>query len=298
MRTLAALRALNVSPESISAIFLTHEHGDHVQALKIRLPFPQRYGITTYAPKGVWDALQIDNIDHKLKKTITVGKPIQVAELQVSAFAKPHDTFEPVGYLVSANDARCAVVTDLGEVPSSIEKLLEGCEYFIFESNHDPDMERSSGRGPMLIERVLGPKGHLSNQQAARALSKMVTKETQMVMLGHLSIDCNTPGLAYGATLNGLKQTSFSGELLVLPPDEATPFLSTGGAPASLFPVPQYQKKVAKPCEPAKVEFPLPKSPVPTPVRPNPDSDIWVVMKTIAWVLGVVLLIYLFLTGR
>ena len=85
---------------------------------------------------------------------------------------------------------------DLGHVPEKVELAVSGSDYFVFESNHDVDMEKTSGRPNYLIRRVLGNLGHLSNYQAACSLSKVVKSNTKMVILAHLSMDCNIPSLA------------------------------------------------------------------------------------------------------
>jgi phosphoribosyl 1,2-cyclic phosphodiesterase len=109
---------------------------------------------------------------------------------------------------------------DLGHVPDSIERVLTGLTHLVFESNHDVQMERESGRPYYLIRRVLGDLGHLSNGQAAESLSRMVTADTRQVILAHLSIDCNTPEIAKDAVGASLSSAGRNVALHTAPPGE------------------------------------------------------------------------------
>lgn len=170
-------------------------------------------------------------LDPALVRTIDRQGTIQVGSLQVTAFPKPHDCAEPVGFVVAADGTRLGIATDLGEVGGEILMALTGCHALIFESNHDPDLERTAGRPAVLVNRVLGKYGHLSNRQAGEALAQLVTAETSIVMLAHLSIDCNTPPLAAGTVGPYLRRSGFRGRLCVAPADgpsstmTACPFL-------------------------------------------------------------------------
>ncbi len=194
------LRELGISPSSITAVFITHNHSDHTAALDLRTPFPQKYGIPVYAPGGFWHSwIARGDLDVRLRRAITPGNTVDLGACTVTSFLKPHDCAEPVGYTVRCGERSLSVVTDLGCVPGPVADAVRDSEYLIFESNHDRDMELNSGRSRWLIYRVLSDTGHLSNEQAARALSGIVSGMTRLVLLSHLSIDCNRPRLALHA---------------------------------------------------------------------------------------------------
>jgi len=213
------LQEIDVEPESLGAILLTHEHTDHVQGLLTRRPFAVRHHVPVLAPAGLWSTWPYPWEEHLggLAKTVPVARTFRVGDLHIIAFPKPHDAAAPVGYLIEYQGLRLGVLTDLGHVPPAITKLLYGVDGLIFETNHDRELELRSGRHFALIERVLGDYGHLSNEQAAVALESIVTGRTQSILLGHLSLDCNRPELAEGAVTAALHNTGWHGQLQVAP---------------------------------------------------------------------------------
>jgi phosphoribosyl 1,2-cyclic phosphodiesterase len=215
------LDELRVDPLSIQGIFLTHEHYDHIAALKLRIPLPQRYGIPVYATSHLWSVIKktIGPLDSCLVRRVPRNATLRVGELSITSFGKPHDAVDPVSFLIRTNNVKAAVVTDLGWVPDSLIELLRGTEYLVFESNHDQEMELNSGRDDRLVQRVLGSNGHLSNHQAARALSKIINQDTRGIMLAHLSLDCNQPDLAQRIVGKELRVVNYQGFLTVAPGD-------------------------------------------------------------------------------
>jgi len=230
------LEDLGVEPESLHAILLTHEHGDHIRGLLTRRPFAVRHRVPVLAPAGLWAAWPYDWEEHLpgLARTVPVARTFAVGDLNILAFPKPHDAAAPVGYLIEHRGLRLGVLTDLGHVPPAITRLLHGADGLIFESNHDREMELRSGRDWSLIERVLGNYGHLSNEQAAVALSDIVTVRTQAVLLGHLSMDCNRPDLARAAVAAALGRTDWHGYLEVAPADVPGDWMRIAALPAEV----------------------------------------------------------------
>lgn len=224
------LRESNVEPAALSGIFLTHEHVDHVAALDLQRPFTERHGVPAYAPAKFW-ARWTGPPDRDLCRYIEHGQTLAVGSLRVTAFRKPHDTVDPVSYVIAAGDERLGVVTDLGHVPPRLIEALHGINYLIFESNHDRDLELNSGRDPRLIRRVLGDTGHLSNDQAGRALAAIAGRNTMAILLAHLSIDCNTPQLAHRTVTRHLSRCGYSGVLAVAPAGAPSAPLGAGLSP-------------------------------------------------------------------
>ncbi len=157
-------------------------------------------------------------IDPSLIHCVENKQSTDVSGYKIQSFLKPHDAREPMGYRVDGSSSSVGFVMDLGFVPPYVEDLLRGTEYLVFEANHDLEMENNSGRPGFLIRRVLGQLGHLSNDQAADSLSRLVTSETKQVILAHLSIDCNCPDIALGVIGRKLDQLGYSPDLSAAPP--------------------------------------------------------------------------------
>lgn len=225
------LRELGVAPESLQGIFLTHAHRDHVASYLIKQPFATRYGISTYASTGTWKEMikqGCGNIDHSRCHRLEAGQEVLVGGLRVKALAKQHDAAGALCYEIASEDERLAVVTDLGAVTDELLSALRGCHYFVFEANHDEDMEKRSDRPWSLKRRVLGSYGHLSNDQAAAALAS-IAHDAYGVWLAHLSEECNLPELACKVVRQGLSKAGIEIDVCSLPAYERTPFF--GGKP-------------------------------------------------------------------
>lgn len=218
------LDQLGVKPGSIEAIFITHEHRDHTQAMHIKYPLHTRYNIR----RIVTSPRTLNKLGCKNEPPfcpLPPGREVNVSGISVRGLSKPHDAAQPLAFHLSTETASLAVVTDLGCMTPGLLSSLKGCNYYIFESNHDMKMEMNSGRPPTLIDRVLGDRGHLSNHQAARALGQMVTEQTHEIMLAHLSLECNRPELAARVVKSHLAQRScWQGRVAVAPPDHVSPW--------------------------------------------------------------------------
>lgn len=186
-----------INCNDIQAVLFTHEHIDHVRGLKTL------YRKTTaqfHLTEGTYSAVRqtIDsepNLTERLSY-VKSGEPFQIGDIRVTPFTISHDAEEPVMFRFDAGDASLAVVTDLGYVSDAIKDVLQGCQAYVFESNHDVDMLRA-GRYPWSVKRrILGDKGHLSNTDSAVALLDFISDEEVDVYLAHLSEENNQPDLA------------------------------------------------------------------------------------------------------
>lgn len=179
--------------EALDAVLFTHEHIDHVRGL------PQLAKSTHadfYATEGTWSQLKVDPKTANTRHQVRAGESFTIGDITVTPFAISHDAEEPVAYRFDAGSASLAVITDLGYVSDAIKNTIQGCQCFVFEANHDVDMLRA-GRYPWNVKRrILGDKGHLSNHDAAVALSEILTTDPVDVYLAHLSEETNQPDLA------------------------------------------------------------------------------------------------------
>ena len=220
------LKNIGINPRQLGGIFLTHAHHDHVASFLIKKPFATRYGLRTYASTGTWKELLrrgCGELDHGACHRLEPGQSVQIADLTITAHAKQHDAAGAVCYTVTGKKERLAVVTDLGCYTEDLLADLEGCDYYIFEANHDVEMEERSARPWSLKQRVLGPHGHLSNEQAAEALIRLAGG-AKGVWLAHLSEECNCPDLACNVISASMQQAGLTVPVHCLPARVPSPF--------------------------------------------------------------------------
>lgn len=181
--------ACGAAADAVDAIFITHEHTDHIAALPVLLKgrdIPVHMTLESYAASG----LTVPVITHPTRFEVTVGA------LTVRSFPVSHDAACCVGYTVSYGDERVGVMTDTGYITDEAVACLTGCESVLIESNHDVDMLRH-GRYPRhLQERILSVHGHLSNADCARFCAFLAAHGTREFHLAHLSRENNRPDLA------------------------------------------------------------------------------------------------------
>jgi len=224
-RTEKALRRAGLHPGEIDAIFITHEHTDHTQGLHIKYPLHQRYGIERiFATPRTLKRLSCITPSPPFYP-LKPGSTVDVSGIRARGLRKPHDAAQPVAFHFRTSSESLAVVTDLGELTPGLLTSLRGSEYLIFESNHDVQMEQASGRPLAVVRRVLGSRGHLSNRQAARGLSRLATDQTREIMLAHLSCECNEPELALQEVRGRLTAAGWSGRLAAAAPDRFSGWL-------------------------------------------------------------------------
>ncbi len=191
-----ALRSLGVSMEEISAVFVTHEHGDHTHALPV---LAKKYGIPIHMIRESAAALGICR-DTPFSGCLVTHEDEFRIELdggtEVEAFYTPHDSVRCVGYRVSLAGHSVGVATDLGYVTQRVYDMLYGCDAVMLESNHDRDMVKNGKYTEALKRRILSDGGHLSNDDCAEIAAALARSGTRAFMLAHLSRENNTPEAA------------------------------------------------------------------------------------------------------
>ena len=204
----AHLREIGVDIRDIDAILVTHEHVDHVRGLGV---LSRKYGLPIYANDGTWDGILLreSGIPLRCVRTFCTGEDFYIGDLNVHPFPIPHDAKEPVGYSFSCQGLRCAVATDLGHICDDWMDAITGCQALVLEANHDVDMVNRGPYPSHLKRRILGKKGHLNNEDCAKALLRLVKSGTQAVFLSHLSQDNNLPELAYNTVCGALHEAGY-----------------------------------------------------------------------------------------
>lgn len=191
-----ALSSIDVSAENINAIIVTHEHLDHVKSLGT---LSKKYNIPVYATQGTWSAMQTqaDKINSNLRNIIEPSTEFSIGDFRIDPFTIPHDASNPCGFNIKHNNSQMSIATDLGHITNDLIDKLEPSSFILLESNYDPEILKFSKYPYYLKKRISGEYGHLSNNEAAKLISKLSQKKLNSVMLGHLSKENNFPELAY-----------------------------------------------------------------------------------------------------
>ncbi|MBO4331302.1 MAG: MBL fold metallo-hydrolase [Oscillospiraceae bacterium] len=197
-----ALAALGLSPGDISAVAVTHEHSDHIGGLKA---FLKAGCAKVYTSRGTAAALVRSGADAQRIHTLRAGETAAAGLLTLTPFATPHDSAESFGYVFEGGGGRLAVITDLGCVTPEVERAAEGCGAAVLEANHDEAMLRSGPYPYYLKERILGSRGHLSNESCAAFAEFLAGRGMKRLMLAHLSAENNTRELALRAVEERLR---------------------------------------------------------------------------------------------
>jgi phosphoribosyl 1,2-cyclic phosphodiesterase len=188
------LRA-DVAPEEISAVFVTHEHGDHVGCA---VAFARRHGVPLWMSRGTWTAIGAPDLDGLLR-IARDGEAIAVGMLELRPFTVPHDAREPLQLRCSDGAKTLGLLTDCGSVTPHVLAHLERCEALLIECNHDRGMLAASSYPASLKARIGGSHGHLANEAAAQILEASVHGALRHIVAAHLSEQNNRPARARAA---------------------------------------------------------------------------------------------------
>lgn len=193
------LSRLGKTADQLTAILVTHEHGDHASGV---MPLSRKYNLPVYATMGTSRACNW--VNESTCKFVDMHHAFTVQGLQVQPVAVPHDAKEPSQFVVSNGVKRFGLLTDVGSITPHMREHYYDCDAYFVECNHDSELLRMGLYPEMLKKRVGGDYGHLNNDQAADFLKLVVTEKTQQVVIGHLSEKNNTPAHALKAVVNAL----------------------------------------------------------------------------------------------
>jgi phosphoribosyl 1,2-cyclic phosphodiesterase len=197
----ARLAALGADPAKVDAILLSHEHGDHARGVG---RFARRFGTMVAGTAGTLRAAGLWGGPARLL-VFGSGETVRVGRLRVATAPLSHDAVDPVGFRVEAAEGAVGFALDLGRATDTACALLAGCRTMILDSNYDPEMLESGPYPRELKERLRGPRGHLSNREAAELIAQATGNATRTLLLAHLSRTNNRPDLARAAARGALR---------------------------------------------------------------------------------------------
>ena len=207
---------LGVGASTISAILLTHEHDDHARGAG---PLSRAFGIPVMA-NGATLAAAGASLAGATVTPFDTGQPFDVGPFEITAFPVSHDAEAPVGFAFRVGTYRIAVATDLGNADEGLDPYFAGADLVILESNYDLRLLNVSAYPWFLKNRILGPKGHLSNDDAARALARTAAGRTRTICLVHLSEVNNLAALARDTALAAIAERGGPvNQVMAVPPN-------------------------------------------------------------------------------
>jgi phosphoribosyl 1,2-cyclic phosphodiesterase len=181
------------SLDDLKAVFITHEHTDHVQGLRVLC---NKRPVPIYMTEGTFSNLPKSARDLPEVRHFEAGETVALNGLSLHSFSVSHDAADPVSYVVEAGGVRLGIAADMGGVSGLVRRRLEQCEALVLESNYCPQMLTRSSYPPSIRQRISSRHGHLSNVDACKLLSSVLHDALQLVVLVHISAENNKPELA------------------------------------------------------------------------------------------------------
>ena len=185
------MQRLGLSMQLVKAIFISHEHSDHIKGL---CTLAKKYNLPVYITPGTLLNCRFP-LNPANIRTLSVDEPIVIGNLHIRAFLKIHDAFDPHSFMISCDDVNVGVFTDIGAVCESLSFHFAQCHAAFLEANYD-DIMLDQGRYPYFLKnRIRGGKGHLSNAKALELFTRLKPAHMSHLVLSHLSKDNNCPEL-------------------------------------------------------------------------------------------------------
>lgn len=192
------LSGIDIKPDMLQGILITHEHSDHVSGLGI---LARKYHLPIYATyetaRSISRIKSLGEIPEELFHYVKPNEPFLINDISVEPFSTSHDASNPVCYTMRAEGQKIGIATDLGKYDDYIVSMLENSELLLIEANHDVNMLMVGKYPYYLKQRILGDRGHLSNDTSADLISRLIHPGLQHILLAHLSKENNYEELAY-----------------------------------------------------------------------------------------------------
>lgn len=185
--TVARLARLGKTPAQLSAVLVTHEHGDHLRGVPA---LARKYNLPVYITPGTFKAKDLGKLP--AVRLIEGYQDFELGPFRVQPVAVPHDAREPAQFVIAAAGKTLGILTDLGMITAHVQDSYQHCDALVLEANHDPVMLAYGSYPQSLKQRVGGPWGHLSNQQSAGFLAHFDVARLQHLVVAHISQQNNS----------------------------------------------------------------------------------------------------------
>lgn len=204
----SSLEKSGISAREIDAIFVTHEHSDHISGIRV---LSNKYNIPVYANAPTMEGIlkNAPTLAQGNAHIITSSNVYSIRSMKIKGFITPHDSASSLGYVIESDGKKYGIATDTGCITKAMLSNLAGCEAVIIEANHDANMLREGSYPYVLKKRILSDAGHLSNDKCAWLATQLAIWGTKRFLLGHLSRENNTPQKAYECVRQSLEQNGF-----------------------------------------------------------------------------------------
>ena len=213
-KTEEGLNSVNLSLKDIDGIFITHEHIDHVKSLGTIM---RKYGTPVYLTEKTRDAVlsmtSLGKMDTSLLKIIDNRNTFKIKDMDISTHPISHDAADPVCYSFSDGKSKAALATDLGCYDDDMISFLSDHDSLLIEANHDIRMLEAGPYPYQLKKRILGDKGHLSNESSGLLIRELLNDHIKNIILGHLSHENNFIELAYETVKEELKGNPYTDDV-------------------------------------------------------------------------------------
>lgn len=213
-RIVDELHAIDMAPEDIQGILITHEHSDHIQGLGV---FTRKYSVPIYGTKATLEAIKqtksLGELDTSQFIEIQADQPFQIQDMTVEASTIWHDAADPVCYQFQHEGHKASICTDLGDYNDYLVQKLADSDLLFIESNHDVNMLLVGPYTYPLKQRILGDHGHLSNERSGQFIKTLLNDHIKGIMLGHLSKENNIAELAYETVAQALQNNRFTNDI-------------------------------------------------------------------------------------
>lgn len=221
--TLARLAAIEKDLDRLDGVLITHEHTDHCGGLPQVLGMWKAPLYVTEPTLGAMRRILPETFGKRLNRVepIQAGQCFSIGDIEIHAFAIPHDAADPIGFTFRTNGTKVAICTDLGYMPNHVKVHLRECDCLVLESNHDLDMLKVGPYPWVVKQRVLSRTGHLSNHAVSEFLAdpEGFDSRARYLVLAHISQENNNPDLVLLSAEEALRrrpaEAAFSGEVLI-----------------------------------------------------------------------------------